>query len=340
MTRQTINIGITANDATGDTLRSGGTKINDNFAELYATLGGDQNIIAFGGRFIANGIQFEGSNLDDFETDFLGGEPTADRIVTLPDATGTVILDVAVQTLTNKTLTSALLTTPQINDTSANHQYVYAVSELTADRTVTLPLLGSDDTFVFANHTQTLDNKTLTSPILNNPIITEHVKDTNDNNIFGVTAIPFAVNHIMVQNNIAGESPSIYAHGLADTDITLDIAAAGLGSVRINSAYALKPILEDGSGVIGLTKALTIFNNASALAMVLPDGSTIGEIRKYLNKNSGLVTITSASLSNGTSFSIRQTGVTETIWDGTNWHLQIAKNYSSTDADALVYVTE
>lgn len=65
------------------------------------------------------------------------------------------------QTLTNKTLTSPVLTTPQINDTSANHQYVFAVSELTADRTVTLPLLGAADTFVFANHTQTLDNKTI-----------------------------------------------------------------------------------------------------------------------------------------------------------------------------------
>ena len=65
------------------------------------------------------------------------------------------------QTLINKTLTSPILTTPQINDTSANHQYVFAVSELAADRTVTLPLLGGNDTFVFASHTQTLDNKTI-----------------------------------------------------------------------------------------------------------------------------------------------------------------------------------
>ena len=65
------------------------------------------------------------------------------------------------QTMTNKTLTSPTLTTPQINDTSADHQYVFAVSELAADRTVTLPLLTGNDTFVFANHTQTLDNKTI-----------------------------------------------------------------------------------------------------------------------------------------------------------------------------------
>lgn len=74
---------------------------------------------------------------------------------------GTIVGTTDTQTLTNKTLTSPVLTTPQINDTSANHQYVFAVSELAADRTVTLPLLGGNDTFVFANHTQTLDNKTI-----------------------------------------------------------------------------------------------------------------------------------------------------------------------------------
>ena len=73
------------------------------------------------------------------------------------------------QTLTNKTLTSPVLTTPQINDTSADHQYVVAPSELTADRTVTLPLLTGADEFVFKDHTQTLVNKTLTSPVINTP---------------------------------------------------------------------------------------------------------------------------------------------------------------------------
>ncbi|NCW70015.1 MAG: hypothetical protein EBV86_15925, partial [Marivivens sp.] len=62
------------------------------------------------------------------------------------------------QTLTNKTLTSPVLTTPQINDTSANHQYVFAVSELVADRTVTLPLLTGNDTFVSTFAGQTISD--------------------------------------------------------------------------------------------------------------------------------------------------------------------------------------
>ena len=35
MAKQNINIGSTANDGTGDDLRSAGDKINDNFTELY-----------------------------------------------------------------------------------------------------------------------------------------------------------------------------------------------------------------------------------------------------------------------------------------------------------------
>ena len=36
MPQQTVNLGSVANDGTGDSLRVGGGKINDNFTELYA----------------------------------------------------------------------------------------------------------------------------------------------------------------------------------------------------------------------------------------------------------------------------------------------------------------
>lgn len=38
MAKQTINLGTTPNDGTGDNLRVGGDKINDNFTELYNSL--------------------------------------------------------------------------------------------------------------------------------------------------------------------------------------------------------------------------------------------------------------------------------------------------------------
>ena len=88
--------------------------------------------------------------------------------ITIPTGTDTLVGRATTDTLTNKTLTSPVITTPQINDTSADHQYVFAVSELAADRTVTLPLLGSDDEFVFKDHQQTLSNKTLQSSYAHN----------------------------------------------------------------------------------------------------------------------------------------------------------------------------
>jgi hypothetical protein len=93
--------------------------------------------------------------------------PTAARTITFQDATHTVVGRDTTDTLSNKTLTL-----PQINDASSDHQYVFAVSELAGDRTVTLPLLTGNDEFVFKDFAQTLTNKTLTSPTLTSPTIT------------------------------------------------------------------------------------------------------------------------------------------------------------------------
>jgi len=44
MAKQTLGLGTTANDNTGDTLRIGGDKINDNFNELYSAIGNGSNL--------------------------------------------------------------------------------------------------------------------------------------------------------------------------------------------------------------------------------------------------------------------------------------------------------
>lgn len=92
---------------------------------------------------------------------------TGSRTLNLPTgADDTIVTLTATQVLSNK-----VLTLPQINDTSVDHQYVFAVSELTADRTITLPLLTGNDEFVFKDFIQTLTNKTLTSPTLTTPAL-------------------------------------------------------------------------------------------------------------------------------------------------------------------------
>jgi hypothetical protein len=54
------------------------------------------------------------SETDTYETYIALTAPTADRTITLPDASGNVVLDTLTQTLTNKTLTSPSITTPAI----------------------------------------------------------------------------------------------------------------------------------------------------------------------------------------------------------------------------------
>ena len=106
MARQNISTGTTANDGTGDTLRSAGTKINSNFSEIYTLLGGDANTLTSQISLGADGIIFEGSTDDAFETTLKVTDPTlADKTITFPDADGNVILDTATQTMTNKTIT-------------------------------------------------------------------------------------------------------------------------------------------------------------------------------------------------------------------------------------------
>ena len=62
------------------------------------------------GEFGAS-ITFEGATANDHETTVQVTDPTADRTITLPDATGQVVLRDTTDTLTNKTLTS-----PKINE--------------------------------------------------------------------------------------------------------------------------------------------------------------------------------------------------------------------------------
>jgi hypothetical protein len=90
-----------------------------------------------------------------------------DKLLTLPTTADTLVGRDTTDTLTNKTLSQAVLFSPRIQDTSQDHRYIFGVSELAADRTVTLPLLLANDTFVFQAFSQTLTNKTLTDPTLN-----------------------------------------------------------------------------------------------------------------------------------------------------------------------------
>ena len=141
MAYQALGLGSSANDGTGDDLRTGGDKINDNFVEIYTKLGtgtaltsgisADATHVTLTSPKI-NAIEFEGSTADAFETTLGVTDPTADRTITLPDATGTVLLDTQIELANNGS----------INDDSENEYLVFgkttsAVNNLTITNAAT-----------------------------------------------------------------------------------------------------------------------------------------------------------------------------------------------------------
>jgi len=315
MARQYLGIGSTANDGTGDTLREAGTKINNNFTELYNVFGDSASIVSHI-SFTKNTIVHDSA----YNTTLAFETASADRTLTFPNATDTIVGKATTDTLTNKTLTSAVLTTPQINDTSADHQYVVAVSELAADRIITLPLLGAGDTFVFNAHTATLTNKTLTSPVLTTAKVITSLNDTSGNELVKVTATGSAINEITIANAASGSGPTISATG-GGTNVPLNLTAKGTGRVIIDKP-ALSTSTITSTGTASATAGFIICNSASPIAVALADGSTAGEIKIFVNKNAGLVTVTPVSFAQGaTTFALANNEGCTLIWDGDDWNL-------------------
>ena len=91
----------------------------------------------------------------------------------------------------NPTFTGTVILpkTVEIQDTSADHQYVLAVSELTADRTITLPLLTGNDTFVFNAHTATLSNKRITQRVATTTDDSTAVIDVDTTDVYELSAV-------------------------------------------------------------------------------------------------------------------------------------------------------
>jgi hypothetical protein len=262
MTRQVISTGTTANDGTGDTLRSAGIKINANFVELFKALGGDSDYLSTQVSLEDSAVVFEGATNNLYETRLTAVDPTADRQARLPNADGIVILDTATQTLTNKTFTS---------------------------------------------------------PTISSPKITTAINDTNSNELIKFTATASAVNEITVTNAASGNSPIISASGTG-TNINIDITAKGSGSIKPSKlAYGNNEITADGAASPSFT--YIICNKATALAVSLANGTTIGEYKIFTNKGAGTATITPASFANGTSFAIAQNEGAQCIWDGLKWFL-------------------
>ena len=301
MTRQNIGIGSAANDGNGDTLRTAGTKINANFAEVYALLGGgDSSNLSTQITLENDAVTFEGTSANDFETRLKATNPTQDNIITLPDSTGTVTLDNTIQTLTNKTLTAP------------------TISTITNTGTLTLPT--STDTLVGRATTDTLTNKTLTSPTINTPQIGTSINDTTGNEVIKITATGSAVNELTIANGASTTGPTLSATG-GGANLNIIMTPKGTGSVELNkAAFSSSTITANGAASTSAT--LIIGNKGTQLDVSLADGTTIGEYKIFTNKGAGAMHVTPATFrGTDTKFVLAQFDGCTCIWDGASWFL-------------------
>jgi hypothetical protein len=100
----------------------------------------------------SNGVIFEGSAANDHEVTLLAGTVSADRTATLPDATGTVVLHDATQTLTNKTITGIIYA----SDTST------AVTQSTGDNSTKIATTAYVDAHDGAKYDLSIPSSTTT----------------------------------------------------------------------------------------------------------------------------------------------------------------------------------
>ena len=240
-------------------------------------------------------IVFEGT-ANDHETTFTITDPTADRTITFPDASGTVaftseitnfITASSTDTLTNKTLTSPVVSGLQLSDgsivvegaTADEFETTVVFTDPTADRTITFQDLtgtvallsdisAATGGSVTETATQTLTNKTLTSPLISGLTITDGSivieGATNDNNettlaftdptVDRTITFPDATGTIALTSDLSPYAPlagAVFTGAVSGTDLTLS------GNLTINGTTtninSTDLVVEDKNIVIGDT---------------------------------------------------------------------------------------
>ena len=285
MGKSVINNGSSANDGTGDTLRAAATKINNNFTEIYAVLGGKTatDLSASAATLTtkitlsdsATGlIRFEGTTADAHETTLQVVEPTGDRQIVFPNASGNVVLDSSTNTLTNKTLTSPTVNTPTIN-----------------------------------------------APKISGFSGGGVLQDSSGNEVLELTKTASAVNHINLTNNATNNNPKITAKG-GDTNVGLELEAKGTGKIILNNSHVLKQeTVNTGSNeALSLLLPFTEITKGTAGTYSIADG-VVGQVKYVVNSGAGNAVITPANFGAGTTLTLQQNETGTLIFDGTNWQI-------------------
>jgi hypothetical protein len=140
---------------------------------------------------------------------------TATQVLGKAVPSGTIVGTDDTQTLTNKTLTSPIISS--ISNTGT-------LTLPTATGTVAL----TSDITVTETSTNTLSNKTLTAPKFAD---LGFIADANGNELIILDTVASAVNEITLANAATLGTPTLTASG-TDTDISLDLVPKGTGTIK------------------------------------------------------------------------------------------------------------
>ena len=263
--------------ATGENAGTWGTKTNANL-QLISQLTGGYNAQAIGG-----GAQTTALDVDDGALTGTAqhrmieftGTITGNQIVTIP-------LDVEqFYFLRNSTsgaytvqfkYTSGSDSGVTFSATDKGDKLVFATANDGTNPNIKEVSLATAGT-VTETGTQTLTNKTLTSPKIGTSIL-----DTNGNELFLLTATSSAVNQLTYANAATGNKPTLTASG-GDTNIGVSIQPKGSGTVTIDALTfpaadgSSGQILQtDGSGTLSFTTPSSGISMGKAIAAALVFG--------------------------------------------------------------------
>ena len=260
--------------ATGENAGTWGTKTNTNLQIIEQISGGfTQQSIAGGAQTTTLSVSdgSTGATLSHRMIEFTG-TITGNQIVTIP-------LDV--QTfyfLRNSTSGAYTVQFKYVSGsgdsftfsaTDKGDQLIFASANDGTNPDIITLAFGDGD--VTTTGTQTLTNKTLTSPKIGT-----NIQDTNGNELITLTATSSAVNEVTYANAATGNNPSITASG-GDTNIGIDLKTKGSGVIKA----------EDGGGTV------------SAVKIAGKESIWIPAVAMYPNTTNGCADLAQVELSNG-----------------------------------------
>jgi len=160
----TLTIGLPDDVTIGNNLSvTGNTTITGNL-----TVNGTTTTVNSTAVNIQNAFTFEGASADAYETTLTVVDPTADRTISLPNASGTIVLRDTTDTLTNKTISGASNTLTNIGNSSLTNSKITIsdgsnTQDLDLGNTLTITSGEGIDAVVSATDTLTISAEEATS---------------------------------------------------------------------------------------------------------------------------------------------------------------------------------